>query len=385
MYKLALLNPEDLYSDRQVFFMSQDIRYMSHALALAAKARGRTQPNPMVGCVIVRDGVILGEGYHKRAGLPHAEVEALEATGMSTLEGATLYVNLEPCSHQGRTPPCVDLLCKSKPSRIVIAIEDPNPLIKGQGIIRLRESGIEVEVGVLEQEARLLNEVFIKYITTGMPFVTAKCAMTLDGKIATHTGHSRWVTGEDARHRVHELRNTVDGIMVGSRTIMLDDSSLTTRLDCPDKRDPIRIILDGEAYLDRNRRVFHLLSNAPTWVAATEDRGYDFADDVLFLPEGPGGVDMKALMLELGRREISSLLIEGGGTTLASAFESEIVDKVCFFIAPKIIGGRDAVTAVEGEGVAVMDDAIQLTDLRVDRVGEDILVEGYVVKVSPIL
>ena len=218
-----------------------------------------------------------------------------------------------------------------------------------------------------------------------MPFVTAKCAMTLDGKIATHTGHSKWVTGEIARNRVHEMRNMVDGIMVGSRTIMLDDSSLTTRLDCPDKRDPIRIILDGEAYLDRNRRVFHLQSNAPTWVAATEDRGYDFADDVLFLPEGPGGIDMKALMLELGRREISSLLIEGGGTTLASAFESEIVDKVCFFIAPKIIGGRDAVTAVEGEGVAVMEDAIRLTDLSIDRVGEDILVEGYVVKELPIM
>lgn len=350
---------------------------MQRALALAALGRGRTSPNPMVGCVIVDDGQVIGEGYHAAAGQSHAEVNAVQAANRS-IEGATVYVNLEPCAHHGRTPPCADFLIEHKPGRVVVALEDPNPEVAGKGIDRLRDAGIRVDVGLLEAEARRLNEVFIKYITTGRPFVIAKCGMTLDGKIATYTGHSRWVTGEAARHVVHELRNEVDAILVGSRTLMLDDPSLTTRINDPAHKDPIRVVLDAGAYLDGDRRVFHVESDAPTWVAVSEERAYDFTDELIRVPHGPGGVDMFLLMQELGKRNVTSLLIEGGGTTHASAFEAGIVDKVMFFIAPKIVGGRDAVTPVEGLGIALMDDAIALEDVQVRMVGEDILVEGYV-------
>jgi len=361
--------------------MASDREFMERALALAAQGRGRTSPNPMVGCVIARDGVVLGEGFHARAGEPHAEVHAVRAAG-NDLSGATVYVTLEPCAHTGKTPPCVDLLLKHPPRRVVIAMEDPNPLVSGKSIARLREAGVAVEVGVLEEEARRLNEIFVKYITTRRPFVIAKCAMTLDGKIATRTGHSRWVTGEAARRKVHELRNEVDAVLVGSRTVMFDDPSLTTRLDRDGTRDPIRIILDAEDYLDANRRVFNLNSEAPTWVVVTTDREYACADEVLRVPQGPGGADLRWLTEELGRRDITSLLIEGGGTTHASAFAAGIVDKVWFFIAPKIAGGKEALTPVEGEGVATMDEAIPLERMSVQTVGEDLLIEAYVTKIS---
>lgn len=357
--------------------MANDLDYMHRALALAAQGRGRTSPNPMVGCVIEENGQIIGEGFHAVAGQPHAEVNAIHAAARS-IEGTTVYVTLEPCAHHGRTPPCADLLVEHRPGRVVVAMQDPNPAVAGKGIDRLRDAGIRVDVGVLEEEARRLNEVFVKFITTGRPFVIAKCGMTLDGKIATYTGHSRWITGEASRKLVHALRNEVDAILVGSRTVMLDDPSLTTRLNDPGHKDPIRVVLDAGAYLDADRRVFHVESEAPTWVAVSEDRDYGFTDDTIRVPHGPGGVDMFLLMEELGKRDITSLLIEGGGTTHASAFEAGIVDKVMFFIAPKIIGGRDAVTPVEGQGIALMDDAIELDNLAVRQVGEDILVEGYV-------
>lgn len=354
---------------------------MARALALAARGRGRTSPNPMVGCVIVRDGAIIGEGWHRRAGEPHAEVEAVGAAG-GAIRGATLYVNLEPCAHYGKTPPCADMLATLRPARVVSAMLDPNALVAGKGVERLRAAGIAAEVGLLEEEARRLNEAFIKYITTNRPFVIAKCAMTLDGKIATRTGHSRWVTGEASRRLVHELRNEVDAVLVGSRTVMLDDPSLTTRLDRSDTRDPVRVILDAGEYLDTGRKVFHVSSQAPTWVAVTEDRDYPSAAQVIRVPRGNGGVDMEILMDELGRREIMTLLIEGGGTTHASAFEAGIVDKVMFFIAPKIVGGREAITPVEGKGVGLMDEAIALTHMRATPLGEDLLIEAYVKKTS---
>lgn len=357
--------------------MDVDRDYMARALALAAKGKGRTSPNPMVGCVVVRDGQILGEGWHEKAGEPHAEVIAVEAAG-GDIVGATVYVTLEPCAHHGKTPPCADLLVKHRPARVVAAMQDPNPLVAGKGLALLRDAGITVETGLCEGEARRLNEAFIKYITTGLPFVIAKCAMTLDGKIATRTGHSKWVTGETARRMVHELRNEVDGILVGSRTVMLDDPSLTTRLDRPDTRDPIRILLDAGAYLDESRQVFQTESDAPVWVAVTEERDYASADAVIRIPKGEGGVDMGALMRELARRGIMSLLIEGGGTTHASAFDAKVVDKVVFFVAPKIAGGRDAITPVEGSGVATMDEAIALEGMHATAVGEDLLIEAYV-------
>lgn len=359
-----------------VFVLPEDQEYMRRALALAAQARGRTSPNPMVGCVIVRGGQVLGEGWHVRAGGPHAEVVACQQAG-AELAGTTVYVTLEPCAHHGKTPPCVDLLLRARPARVVVAMEDPNPLVSGRGIAALREAGIAVELGLLEVEARRLNEVFDKFIRTNLPFVIAKCAMTLDGKIATRTGNSQWVTGEAARRRVHELRNEVDAILVGSRTAIMDNPSLTTRLEA-ESRDPIRIVLDAADYLVPDLKMFHQASTAPTWVATTEAREYPGAQEVLRFPPGPGGVDMRALIRELGRRQVTSLLIEGGGTTLASAFEAGVVDKVLFFVAPKIVGGRDAITPVEGEGAERMEAAVQLDALTAEQVGEDVLLTAYV-------
>lgn len=357
--------------------MGADVEFMERALALAARGRGRTSPNPMVGCVIVRDGEVVGEGWHEVAGGPHAEVRAVEAAG-GDIAGATVYVTLEPCCHVGRTPPCVDLLIAKRPARVVVAMHDPNPKVAGQGIFKLREAGIPVDVGTCEAEAARLNEVFVKYITTGMPFVIAKCGMSLDGKIATRSGDSKWVTSEQSRRMVHELRDQVDAILVGSRTVMMDDPSLTTRLPGAEAKDPIRVIVDADCYLDATRKVFRLGSAAPTWIAAPQETVCEGADDVLVVPPGPGGVDMRQLMRMLGAREVASVLIEGGGTTHASAFEAGIVDKVMFFVAPKIIGGRDAVTAVEGLGAETMAEAIPLDGMTARSVGPDLLVEAYV-------
>lgn len=358
--------------------MDADETYMRRALDLAAKGRGRTSPNPMVGCVVVRNGDVVSEGFHEMAGGPHAEVNALRAAG--DVSDATVYVSLEPCCHHGKTPPCVDLLREKRPKRLVAAMEDPNPRVSGQGIAALRDAGVDVTVGVLESEARRLNEAFIKYVTTGLPFVIAKVGMSLDGKIATRAGHSKWVTSEASRIKVHELRDAVDAILVGSRTVMLDDPSLTTRL--PDRvgKDPVRVILDSEDYLDTNCKVFRNESNAPTWVAVAEARDVPCAAEVLTVGTRESGLDLMELMRHLGQREIVSVLIEGGGTTHASAFEAGVVDKVMFFIAPKIVGGRDAISAVEGEGVELMSDAVELTDMTVSKVGPDLLVEAYVKK-----
>lgn len=358
--------------------MPSDKTYMDRALLLAANGRGRTSPNPMVGCVVVSDNEVVGEGYHEYAGGPHAEVNAFRDIAPPQRKRLTVYVTLEPCAHEGKTPPCVDFLLQEDIVRIVIAMEDPNPLTRGRSVAKLREAGIQVDLGCCEAEARALNEVFIKYITTGRPFVIAKCGMTLDGKIAAHTGHSKWITCEASRERVHEIRSQVDGILVGSRTVMLDDPSLTCRLSSGLKKDPTRIVLDAGEYLDSKRRIFQLKSEAKTWVAVTEDRDYPAADAVIRVPRGDGGVHMPALMDELGKREITSLLIEGGGTTHASALNAGVVDKVMFFVAPKILGGRDAVTPVEGPGFGSVDDAIQLERMTATPIGTDLLIEAYV-------
>ncbi len=358
-------------------FDEHDTAYMRRALELARQGRGRTAPNPMVGCVIVRDGQVIGEGWHERFGAPHAETNAVAAAG-GDIAGATVYVSLEPCSHHGKTPPCTNLLVEQQPARVVAAMADPNPHVSGRGVDVLRDAGIRVETGLLEAEARQLNEAWVKFVTTGRPFVVAKVGMTLDGKIATRTGHSRWVTSETSRLRVHALRNEVDAILVGSRTVMLDDPSLTTRIAGEEKRDPVRVVLDAGDYLDASRRVFHVASDAPTWIATCEAREYPNADDVIRVPRGPGGVDLAALLGELGQRDITFLLIEGGGTTHAAAFAAGIVDKVWFFVAPKIVGGVHAISPVEGEGVATMDEAIQLERMTVETSGEDLLVQAYV-------
>ncbi len=333
----------------------------------------------MVGCVIVQNGRVVGEGYHEAVGEPHAEVNAIHATD-GDVAGATVYVTLEPCAHHGRTPPCADELVRRKPAVVVVAMQDPDPRVSGNGIRTLQEAGINVETGVLETEARRLNEAYVKHRTEGMPFVIAKCGMSLDGKIATRTGDSRWVTGEDSRRLVHELRNEVDAILVGSRTVMIDDPSLTTRLEQGDGKDPIRVIVDGDGYLEGDRKVFHVESDAPTWVAIPKDRDFRGADDVLHMPAGDDGMGLRNVLRELAARDVMSVLIEGGGTTHASALEAGVVDKVMFFVAPKIIGGRQAVSAVEGQGIEQMADAWQLEQMTARPVGDDLLIEAYVKK-----
>lgn len=357
---------------------------MQMALDLARRAMGRTSPNPMVGAVVVKDGRVVGQGYHARAGTPHAEINALQEAGAQAA-GATLYVTLEPCCHHGRTGPCTEAVLAAGVSRVVAAMTDPNPLVAGRGLERLREAGVEVTVGVMEEEARQLNEVFIKYITTRRPFVVLKAAMSLDGKIATRTGESRWITGREARLEVHRLRDRYDAILVGVNTVLLDNPSLTTRLPEGEGKDPVRIIVDSRARTPPQARVITQSSPAPTIIAVTPDapeenlrRLEGAGAKILIVPGSGPRVDLAALMAELGRREITSVLIEGGAEIHASALEARIVDKVIWFIAPQIIGGRQAPGPVGGEGPARLAEAVELKEVSVDRYGPDICVQGYV-------
>jgi len=360
-----------------------DERFMRRALELARLAEGRTSPNPMVGAVVVKDGVIVGEGYHRRAGSPHAEINALEAAGQRA-RGADLYVTLEPCNHFGRTPPCTDAIIAAGLKRVVAAVRDPNPLAGG-GLEKLAAHGITVQTGLLENEARRLNKVFFKYNKSGQPFVLWKTALTLDGKTAARTGDSRWVTGLEARRYVHQLRDKFDGIMVGIGTVLADDPSLTTRLET-DGRDPIRLVVDSRLRLPLSARVVNLDSPAPTWVATVSGNGQDelkkkqlqsLGVEILEIPGRGSGVDLNELLLELGRRQVTSLLLEGGGELAWSFVSQGLVDEALFMIAPKLLGGRDAPTPLEGSGFQRMADALPLHEMEVRRLGEDILVSGY--------
>lgn len=368
-----------------------DVFYMRRALALAARGQGRTSPNPLVGAVVVQAGEIVGEGWHQRAGTPHAEVHALAQAG-ALARGATVYVTLEPCAHFGRTPPCTAALLEAGVQRVVAAMVDPNPRVSGQGLATLKAAGVETTVGVLEEEARRLNEAYVKYITTGRPFVLLKGALTLDGKIATSAGDSRWISGPDSRRLVHQLRDEYDAVLVGVNTVLRDDPRLTTRLadwgrTDPHRppRDPRRVIVDSQARTPPTAQVLRGGSAAPTLIAtlasapAERRAALEAAGaEVLLLPARDGRVDLSALMEELGRREITSVLLEGGGTLNAGALAAGIVDKVLFFIAPKIAGGRDAPTPVEGPGVARMAEAWRVEKLQTRMVGGDVVVEGYV-------
>ncbi len=358
-----------------------DLEYMRLALELAAKARGRTSPNPMVGAVVVRDGRIIGRGFHPRAGEPHAEIFALSAAGEAA-KGATMYVSLEPCCHQGRTGPCTEALIRAGVDRVVVAMRDPNPLVGGKGIERLREAGIEVVEGVLEKEARRLNEVFVKYVTRRLPFIVLKAAISLDGKIAAHTGDSRWITGPESREYGHRLRDTYDAILVGAGTVRKDNPSLTTRLP-EGGRDPVRIVLDSRGSISPSSRVIQQDSDAPTIVAVTgraRDADLQALEDagaiVIVAGDGPR-VDLQLLMRELVQREITSVLVEGGGEVHASFLAEGLPDKLVWFIAPKIIGGTGAPGPVGGSGIERMAEAPVLEELVVKRLGPDICVEGY--------
>jgi diaminohydroxyphosphoribosylaminopyrimidine deaminase/5-amino-6-(5-phosphoribosylamino)uracil reductase len=361
-------------------------KYMERALELAEMGRGFTSPNPMVGAVITKNGRIIAEGYHRRFGDAHAEIEALRVAG-DAARGETLYVTLEPCCHHGKTPPCTRAIMDAGIAKVVMAMEDPNPLVAGKGRTELESAGIEVESGLLSEHARKLNEWFAKFTVTGIPFFTAKAAMTLDGKIATRTGDSRWITGEKARGYVHQLRGGVDAIMVGSGTVRTDDPMLTTRTNAGDSRDAIRIIVDGDAGLSPDRRIFGLTSSAPTIVAvkttAPADRKSALAAvgaELIEIEPKHDKVDLLELAKELGKRNIANVMIEGGGGLLAAAFEAGIIDKILFFFAPKIFGGKDAPTPVDGLGAGMVAEAILLDDISTHRLGDDILIEGYVVR-----
>lgn len=358
--------------------------HMAHALRLAACGRGYTSPNPMVGAVIVKNGRVIAEGFHQRYGGPHAEAAALEAA-TEPVDGATLFVTLEPCCHYGKTPPCTDAIIRAGIAKVVIAMEDPNPIVSCKGKRLLEESGIKVESGILGDAAVRLNEWYVKFITTGRPFFTAKAAMTLDGKIATRTGGSRWVTSEEARKYVHWLRAGVDAVMVGSGTVKADDPLLTTRLDAGNGRDATRIIIDGDAAVSPESRVFKLSANSRTVVVvkttAADNRKsllLKAGAELIEIEPVNGKIDLGQLAKVLGSRGIASVMIEGGGGLLAAAFDAGIVDKVLFFIAPKIFGGKDAPTPVEGFGIAEVADAIKIQDFTARMIGEDILIEGYV-------
>jgi diaminohydroxyphosphoribosylaminopyrimidine deaminase / 5-amino-6-(5-phosphoribosylamino)uracil reductase len=362
-----------------------DEQFMREALALAAQARGRTSPNPMVGSIVVKDGRVVGRGYHLKAGAPHGEAAALEdAAGQA--KGATLYVTLEPCCHLNkRTPPCTRAIIAAGIRRVVAAMRDPNPLVSGKGLEELRQAGIEVKLPVLEAEAAALNEVFIKYITTKRPFVLLKAAASLDGKIATVTGESRWITNERSRLLVHQLRDQVDAVMVGINTVLHDDPLLTTRLPGGGGRDPMRIIVDSRLRLPSEARVLTASTTACIFIATTpaaprEKRlQLEAAGAKVVVVEGEGpGVPLGPLMEQLGVMQVTSILLEGGGELHSSALRAGIVDKVWYFLAPKLIGGRAAPPAIGGEGFARLEEAVRLERMQVRQLDDDLLIEGYV-------
>jgi len=353
------------------------------ALDLARQGRGRTNPNPMVGAVLVKNGELIGSGYHQFAGGPHAEVIALRMAGEKA-KGAALYVNLEPCAHHGRTAPCAEALIKAGVQEVIAAMGDPNPQVSGRGFQKLQEAGIRVKTGILEEKARRLNEVFLKYIVTQMPFVMLKTAMTLDGKIATRTGESRWITGEKSRQFVHRLRDQCDAVIVGIGTVLSDNPRLTTRLAEGGGKDALKVVVDSNARLPLEARVINPgLRNklylattgaaSPEKIRALREKGVEVA----ILPSAEGRVDLKALLRRLGERKISSVLVEGGGTLNYSLLKAGAVDKLFIFIAPLIFGGRNSPTPFTGEGVDTIDRSWRVEQTEIKQFDQDILIVGY--------
>jgi diaminohydroxyphosphoribosylaminopyrimidine deaminase/5-amino-6-(5-phosphoribosylamino)uracil reductase len=358
--------------------------FMRAAMGFARKGVGKTSPNPAVGAVIVRKGQVVAAGFHRKAGAPHAEVEALNRLGGKAKPGDTLYVTLEPCNHFGRTPPCTQAILEMGVRKVVVGMRDPNPQVTGGGCEFLSAQGVEVVTGILEEECRRLNEWFVTYVTKGRPFVIAKTAMTLDGWTATSKGHSKWVTNERSREWVHRLRNQVDGILVGVGTVMADDPLLNTRLRKGRGRDPVRIIVDTNLRTPVNARVLGHAKGSETLIAVSEDvpsrrlkrlerTGVSF----LMCPRKEGRIDLRALMDMLGKRSITSVLLEGGATLMGAMIRERLVDKVCIFKAPKILGASDGRPMALGQGPSRMDQSIPLKDIRIRRFGEDLMITGY--------
>ena len=361
--------------------MKPDIFYIKKAAKLALKAKGLTSPNPLVGASVVKNGKIIGEGSHKKAGGPHAEIFALREAGINA-EGASLYVTLEPCRHFGRTPPCTDAIIKSRIKEVIIGVKDPNPINNGKAIAILKKAGIKVSVGFLEDELNKMNESFNKYITKKLPFVTVKAGQSLDGKIATRRGDSKWITSEKSRGLARKMRNFYDAIMVGANTVIKDDPLL----NCAQGRDRFfKIIVDPELKVSLNSKIFSRMSKGKLIIASAESASEEKARliqnrgaSVIKFKAKNGRISLRQLLKELAKKEITSVFVEGGGELIGSLFDEGLVDKVMFFIAPKIIGGSGEVSSVKGTGVEKVNDAVRLRDVKLKKIGEDFLIEGYV-------
>ena len=363
--------------------MDLDIKFMKIAIREAKKGLGRTSPNPAVGAVIVKDGKVLSKGYHRKAGLPHAEIEALNKLG-GKAPGCTMYVTLEPCNHFGKTPPCTEAILESGIIRVVVGMKDPNRGVKGGGVDYLRRKGIQTDVGILEEECKRINEAFIKFVTTNQPFVNLKSALTMDGWIGTRTGHSKWITNEASRRFVHRLRDEVDGVLVGVGTVLADDPSLTVRTKNTSKQ-PLRIILDTNLKSPLNAKVFTQYDPSNTIVVVGESM--DKAEKVDTLRSRgvriqkcevkDGKINLKFLMKILAGMSVTNILVEGGAGVAGSFLREKLVDKFFIFKAPKLLGGGDGIPMSRGEGPRHMDDCLKLRNIRVRRFGEDILIIAY--------
>jgi diaminohydroxyphosphoribosylaminopyrimidine deaminase/5-amino-6-(5-phosphoribosylamino)uracil reductase len=357
-----------------------DERYMRLAMRLAFRGAGRTRPNPMVGAVLVRAGKIVATGYHERAGGDHAEIIALKRAGRKA-RGATLYINLEPCSHYGRTPPCAPVLVQAGIRRVVAGMVDPNPSVSGRGLRQLRQAGIQVRVGLLQTECCRLNEAYVKYIRRRVPFVILKLAASLDGRIATSTGDSHWITGSASRAYVHRLRNQVDAVLVGTGTVVTDNPRLTCRL--PNGRDPWRVVVDGRLAIPLKARLLHQRGVERT-VVATGSRApvkkvktiRSYGAQVWLFPLRKGKIRLSSILQRLGKMGLLSVMIEGGAATAANALSERVVDKLCFFYSPKIIGGEGR-PMIEALGIRRLRESRNIKRVEIKRIGEDLLVSGY--------
>jgi diaminohydroxyphosphoribosylaminopyrimidine deaminase/5-amino-6-(5-phosphoribosylamino)uracil reductase len=363
--------------------MEEDRKYIRRTISLAKRGMGWVNPNPLVGAVIVKNGRIIGQGYHAYFGGAHAEINAIE-NATENVKGATLYVTMEPCSHFGKTPPCTDALIASGIRKVVVGMQDPNPLVNGNGVKILEAAGIKVITGVEEKLILKMNERFIKFITTEKPFCTLKTAMTLDGKIATVENASRWISCEDSRKQVHELRQEYSAVMVGINTVLFDDPMLNTRRTRKKSKDPLKIIVDSSGKISPESKVLQM--NPQLSIIATTDKMKvnkkrdleRLGAQVIICPQKEGKVDLGYLMFSLGKMGIDSVLLEGGSTIAFSALMSGIVNKVVSFIAPKIIGGADAPSPVGGEGLLKMEDAIAVNNWNYRKMGTDVMIEGYI-------
>ena len=364
------------------------IRHMRQALELARKGEGRTAPNPPVGAVVVRNGKVVGEGFHSKAGEPHAEIFALQQAA-ERAHGADLYVTLEPCSHHGKTPPCVDAVIMAGVKRVFVGAVDPNPKVSGRGIERLRQSGIEVHVGLLESDCQRLIVAFTRLILTGRPLTIYKSAMTLDGNTATWSGDSRWISGEKSRLMVHRLRDRVEAVMIGSGTALRDDPLLNTRLPENNGRDPLRVVVDSQLRIAPDCRMLKQRSLAGTLIATAVQSAETFKPlqdagaEILVLPDERDGVDLPALWQELGKRNVQRLLLEGGARLATAALKADLIDQMMIFIAPKVLGGSGFSGLFAGQGCAKMSDALNLTNIAYVQIDKDLLITGDVERCSP--